>query len=74
MPQETPTKQVTLSDLTPYKKIPQKYPDLFPVKKWKWKVAQRQHNGLAKAFRKIGKELYVNEVVLAECIDSMRAD
>ncbi|HIG64276.1 MAG: hypothetical protein ABGX40_06900 [Methylococcales bacterium] len=65
---------VTLSELTPYKKIPQKYPELFPENKWKWKVAQRHHNGLAKAFRKIGKDLYVNEIVLAECINSLLAD
>ncbi|OQK17243.1 hypothetical protein AU255_04955 [Methyloprofundus sedimenti] len=61
--------QVTLNDLTPSKKIPEKYPELFPEKKWKWKVAQRQHNGLARAFRKIGRDLYVNELVLAECIN-----
>lgn len=65
----TTATQVTLSDLTPSKQIPQKYPDLFPEKKWKWKVAQRQHNGLARAFRKVGRDLYVNELILAECMN-----
>jgi hypothetical protein len=66
--------QVTLDDLTPYKKIPQKYPDLFSPQSWQWKVSQREHNGLARAFRKVGKDLYVNEIVLAECIDEQSAD
>ncbi|MBT6515506.1 MAG: hypothetical protein HOK65_12120 [Crocinitomicaceae bacterium] len=67
-------KQVSLNDLTPHKKIPQKYPDLFTERSWHWKVQQRKNNGLAKAFRKVGKDLYVNEVVLAECIDAQLAD
>ena len=62
------TTRPTLLNLTPSKQIPRKYPDLFPEKKWKWKVAQREHNGLARAFSKIGKDLYVNEIILAECI------
>lgn len=66
--------QVTLNDLIPYKKIPQKYPDLFPEKSWKWKVAQRQHNGLARAFCKVGRDLYVNKIILAECIAEQSAD
>ena len=66
--------QVTLSDLTPHKKIPEKYPDLFTPEQWAWKVAQRKHNGLARAFRKIGKDLYVNDLILAECMDEQLAD
>jgi hypothetical protein len=67
----TTSTQVTLNDLTPYKKIPQKHPDLFPEKKWKWLVVQREHNGLGKAFHKVGRSLYVNEPILAKCINDM---
>lgn len=65
---------VTLADLTPYNKIPEEYPELFSPKSWKWKVKQRKHNGLAKAFRKVGKDLYVNKRILAECIDEQLDD
>lgn len=65
----TTTTQVTLNDLTPFKLIPQKYPHLYSENSWKWAVTQRQHNGLARAFRKVGRNLFVNEIILAECID-----
>lgn len=61
--------QVTLSDLTPYKSIPQKFPHLFTCNQWSWAVKQRKHNGLGKAFCKVGKKLFVNERVLAKCIN-----
>ena len=66
--------KTTLNGFILSKKIPEKYPDLFTEAQWKWKSKQRQHNGLAKAFRKVGKDLYVNEIVLAECIDEQLAD
>ncbi len=61
---------ITLDDLIPYSDVPQKYPHLYDNKSWRWAVIQRQHNGLARAFRKVGKKLFVNTRVLAECIDS----
>ncbi|MEE9339934.1 MAG: hypothetical protein V3U87_17835 [Methylococcaceae bacterium] len=66
--------QVKLDDLTPYKQIPKKYPHLYTDKGWSWAVKQRQNNGLAKAFRKVGKNLFVNEISLAQCIDEQMAD
>jgi hypothetical protein len=59
-----------LTDLIPYKKVPEQFPHLFTPKSWMWATKQRQHNGLAKAFRKVGKSLFVNINVLAECIDN----
>lgn len=66
--------QVSLNDLVPYQDIPKKYPHLYSENAWKWKVAQRKNNGLARAFRKVGRNLFVNTVVLAECIDNQIAD
>ncbi len=68
--------QVTtsLDDLVPYKNIPKLFPELFPPRRWEWLVKQRKHNGLAKAFRKVGRNLIVNVSVLAECIDEQIAD
>ncbi|ASF45232.1 hypothetical protein [Methylovulum psychrotolerans] len=60
----------TLADLIPYQSIPEKFPHLYSKKSWAWAVKQRQHNGLAKAFRKVGKKLFVNTAVLAKCMDS----
>lgn len=65
---------VTLTDLVPYQAVPDKFPHLYSKKSWAWAVKQRQHNGLARAFRKVGKQLFVNTQVLAECIDSQLAD
>lgn len=65
---------VTLTDLIPYQSVPEQFPNLYSKKSWSWAVKQRQHNGLAKAFRKVGKHLFVNTIVLAECIDSQLAD
>lgn len=64
----------TLADLIPYQDVPDKFPHLYSKKSWQWAVKQRQHNGLAKAFRKVGKNLFVNTHVLAECIDAQPAD
>ncbi|MDD2660274.1 MAG: hypothetical protein PHY54_11450 [Methylococcales bacterium] len=61
---------VTLNDLVPYQAVPEKFPHLYSAKSWAWAVKQRHHNGLARAFRKVGKHLFVNEKVLAECIDA----
>lgn len=64
----------TLADLVPYQDVPEKFPHLYTPKSWAWAVKQRRHNGLAKAFRKVGKNLFVNTQSLAECIDSQLAD
>lgn len=64
--QSTPS----LDDIIPYQDVPDKFPHLYSKKSWNWVVKQRQHNGLARAFRKVGKSLFVNTRVLAECIDS----
>lgn len=70
-----PTQAATpLDNLVPYQSIPEKFPHLYSKKSWAWAVKQRQHNGLAKAFRKVGKNLFVNIQVLAECIDTQPAD
>ena len=66
--------QVTLDDLIPEKQIPEKYPHLYTEKSWRWAVAQRKHNGLAKAFRKVGRNVFVNVNILAECIDAQSTD
>jgi len=63
--------QSTLGDLIPYQQIPHRHPDLFPEKKWKWMVANRANNGLSRAFCKVGKVIYVNEKILADCINDM---
>lgn len=60
----------TLEELMPYQDIPLKFPHLYSVKSWEWATKQRRHNGLGKAFRKVGKCLFVNIRVLAECIDN----
>jgi hypothetical protein len=60
----------TLADLIPYQTVPELFPHLYTRKSWMWATKQRQHNGLAKAFRKVGKTLFVNIKVLAECIDN----
>ncbi len=65
---------VTLTDLVPYQSVPDKFPHLYSRKSWQWAVKQRRHNGLARAFRKVGKQLFVNVQVLAECIDSQFVD
>jgi len=65
---------VTLIDLVPYQAIPERFPHLYSPKSWEWAVKQRQHNGLAKAFRKVGKNLFVNTLALAECIDAQLSD
>jgi hypothetical protein len=64
----------SLDDIVPYQSIPEKFPHLYSAKSWAWAVKQRHHNGLARAFRKVGKNLFVNTQVLAECIDAQLAD
>jgi len=66
--------QVSLDDLIPYRSVPEKYPHLYTPGSWQWAVIQRHHNGLAKAFRKVGKHLFVNTQVLAQCIDNQIAN
>jgi len=61
--------EVCLADLLASDLVPQKYPLLFNDKQWGWMVKQRKYNGLEAAFHKIGKRLYVNEKVLAKCIN-----
>jgi hypothetical protein len=61
---------ITLDDLIPYQDVPDKFPHLYTKKSWAWATKQRQHNGLGRAFRKVGKYLFVNTSILAECIDS----
>ena len=65
---------VTLTDLIPCQAVPEKFPHLYSKKSWAWAVKQRHHNGLAKAFRKVGKNLFVNTQALAECIDAQLSD
>ena len=65
---------VTLINLVPCQAVPEKFPHLYSKKSWAWAVKQRRHNGLAKAFRKVGKNLFVNTQVLAECIDAQLSD
>lgn len=65
---------VTLDNILPAKAIPKQYPHLYSEKSWKWAVSNRQHNGLSKAFRKVGKQLFVNTQILAECIEEQIAD
>ena len=64
----------SLDNIVPYQAIPEKFPHLYSPKSWAWAVKQRHHNGLAKAFRKVGKNLFVNTQALAECIDSQLCD
>lgn len=63
--------QATLDELILHQKIPDRHPELFPKNKWKWMVVNRANNGLSKAFSKVGRNLYVNERLLAECINEM---
>ena len=64
----------SLDNFVPYQSIPERFPHFYSKKSWAWAVKQRHHNGLAKAFRKVGKNLFVNTHVLAECIDAQRSD
>jgi len=66
--------EISLDNIVPYQLIPERFPHLYTKQSWAWAVKQRHHNGLACAFRKVGKKLFVNEKVLAECIDSQVAD
>jgi hypothetical protein len=65
---------ISLNDIVPYQMIPIRFPHLYSPKSWAWAVKQRQHNGLARAFRKVGKNLFVNSTVLAECINAQMED
>ena len=59
-----------LEDFIPYQDVPNKFPHLYTKKSWVWVTKQRHHNGLARAFRKVGKKLFVNISILAEFIDN----
>ncbi|MDT4330873.1 hypothetical protein ACQE3E_17375 [Methylomonas sp. MED-D] len=61
---------VTLDDIIPSGDVPKKFPHLYSEKSWRWAVVQRKNNGLSRAFHKVGKTLFVNTRVLAECIVS----
>ena len=61
---------ITLDDLIPYQNVPDAFPHLYTTQSWAWATKQRKHNGLGRAFRKVGKQLFVNTNVLAECIDN----
>ncbi|MBS4028182.1 MAG: hypothetical protein KGZ58_06020 [Ignavibacteriales bacterium] len=61
---------ITLDDIIPSSDVPKKYPHLYSEKSWRWAVVQRKNNGLSRAFHKVGKTLFVNTRVLAECIVS----
>ena len=63
-----------LDDLTPAGLIPKKFPDLYTEKSWRWAVKQRKKNGLDRAFHKVGKKLFVDTPVLAECIIEQPCD
>jgi hypothetical protein len=64
----------SLDNIVPYQSIPDFFPHLYSKKSWAWATKQRHHNGLAKAFRKVGKNLFVNIQVLAECINSQLSE
>jgi len=66
---QTQQSTTSLDDIIPYQDVPDKFPHLYSKKSWNWAVKQRQHNGLAKAFRKVNKKLFVIIPVLAECIN-----
>ena len=61
---------VTLTDLIPCQEVPEKFPHLYSRKSWAWAVKQRHKNGLSKAFRKVGRKLFVNSKELARCINA----
>jgi len=61
---------LSLDDFIPYRDVPDKFPHLYTKKSWAWATKRRQQNGLAIAFRKVGKHLFVNTTILAECIDN----
>ncbi|MDI1292410.1 MAG: hypothetical protein PSV18_06655 [Methylobacter sp.] len=65
---------ITLEDIVPYQIIPERFPHLYTAKSWAWAVKQRNQNGLGRAFRKVGKNLFVNQKVLAQCIDAQIED
>ncbi|HEY8037947.1 MAG TPA: hypothetical protein VIF37_20415 [Methylobacter sp.] len=60
----------SLKNFIPYQDVPNQFPHLYSEKSWIWVTKQRRHNGLGRAFRKVGKRLFVNITVLAECIDN----
>ena len=66
--------KTSLDDIVPYQSIPERFPHLYSVKSWAWATKQRHHNGLAKAFRKVGKNLFVNTHVSAECFNSQLSE
>jgi hypothetical protein len=65
---------ISLDDIVPYQTIPKRFPHLYSEKSWAWAVKQRHKNGLGKAFRKVGKYLFVITPVLAECIEEQPLD
>ena len=63
-----PMQKIVLQD-----EIPEIYPHLYSETSWKWAVKNRATNGLAPAFNKIGRKIFVNLDVLAQCLTSDEA-
>ena len=53
----------------PAREVPERFPDLFTLRRWEWLMRQRQVNGLDRAVRKLGGRLYINLSVLFEIIE-----
>ncbi len=64
----------SLDNIVPYQSIPDHFPHLYSQKSWAWAVKQRHHKGLSPAFRKVGKNLFVNTLDLAQCMNAQLAD
>ncbi|MEI6297289.1 MAG: hypothetical protein WCO84_06670 [bacterium] len=62
--------QRDLSNLVSVHLIPELYPNLYLQNTWSSAVNHRKENGLYPAFKKIGKHLFVNVEILAECINA----
>ena len=72
MATQSTTAPVTLDNLLLASKVPETYPHLFNDPQWRWARTNRANNGLSRAFRHIGNKLYVNTLVLAECIEAQQ--
>jgi len=61
---------ITLDDLVEYHHVPSKYPHLYSPASWYHAVKHRNSNGLAPAFKKVGRILFVNVKMLAQIINT----
>jgi hypothetical protein len=50
--------------------VPSKYPHLYSPASWYHAVKHRNSNGLAPAFKKVGRILFVNVKMLAQIINT----